>query len=89
MAVSRDYAKRQWVLRRCQHARHEVLDGLAATDESASLPDQMIEWLFATGRTTHVLLVAGLKNPTVRRRYMAVRDLLAEYGQLAFYETLL
>ena len=88
MAVSRDYAKRQWVRRCCEHARHKVLDGLAA-DESASLPDHMIEWLFAAGRTTHVLLVAGLQNQTVRRRGMAVWELLAEYGQLASYETLL
>jgi hypothetical protein len=39
--------------------------------------------------TTHVLLVAGLKNPTVRRRYAAVRELLADYGRLEFHETLL
>jgi len=38
---------------------------------------------------THVLLVAGLKNPTVRRRYMAAQELLAGYGLLGFYETLL
>lgn len=36
-----------------------------------------------------MLLVAGLKNPTVRRRYVAARELLAEYGHLHFYETLL
>jgi hypothetical protein len=36
-----------------------------------------------------MLLVAGLKNPTVRRRYVATLELLAEYGHLDFYETLL
>jgi hypothetical protein len=46
-------------------------------------------WLFATGVTTHVLLVAGLKNPTVRQRYVATRELLADYGRVDFYETLL
>jgi hypothetical protein len=46
-------------------------------------------WLFGTGVTTHVLLVAGLKNPTVRRRYLAARELLAEYGRLEFYEPLI
>jgi len=84
--VSHGYAKRQWVRRRCEHARHEVPDGLTATDKSASLSDHMIEWLFVTGRTTHVLLMAELQNPTVRRRYIAVQELLAGYGQLAFYE---
>lgn len=88
-AVSCDYARREWVRRRCDHARHEVLIGLAALDEPGSFPDRVTSWLFATGRTTHILLVAGLSNPTVRRRYVAARELLAEYGQLAFYETLL
>ncbi len=58
-------------------------------DETAPFPDQAIGWLFPTGVTTHVLLVAGLKNPTVRQRYVAVRELLADYGHLDFHETLL
>jgi len=88
-AVSRDYAKRQWVSRRCEHARRRVLEGLASLDESDPFHDQVIGWIFPTGVTTHVLLVAGLQNPTVRRRYGAVRQLLAEYRHLGFYETLL
>jgi hypothetical protein len=36
-----------------------------------------------------VLLVAGLRNPTVRQRYLAARELLSVYGHLEFYETLL
>lgn len=28
----------------------------------------------------HILLVATLRNPAVRRRYVAVREALAEYG---------
>jgi hypothetical protein len=88
-AVSRDFPKRPWVRVRCEHARRRVLEGLAALDGSAPLPDQVIGWLFPTGVTTHVLLTAGLRNPTVRKRYAAVRDLLADYGHLAFHETLL
>jgi hypothetical protein len=45
--------------------------------------------LFAAGITTHVLLVAGLRNPTVRARYAAVRELLADYDRVEFQETLL
>jgi len=51
--------------------------------------DQVTSCVFSAGLTTHILLVAGLKNPTVRRRYKAVRDLLAEYGHLEFHESLL
>ena len=88
-AVSKDYAKRPWVRRRCEHARDKVLRHLQSLNESAPFHDQVTAWLFATGVTTHVLLVAGLKNPTVRRRYVATRALLAEYDRLDFHETLL
>ncbi len=88
-AVSREYAKRRWVSGRCKHARDKILSYLESLDASALLHDQVIAWLFAAGITTHVLLVAGLKNPTVRQRYVAARELLAEYGFLEFYETLL
>lgn len=88
-AVSRDYAERRWVYKRCEHARANVLRHLRSLDESEPFHDEVTAWLFATGVTTHVLLVAGLKNPTVRRRYAAARELLAEYDFLDFYETLL
>ena len=88
-AVSRDYAKRQWVYRRCEHARDKVLRNLRGVNESEPFHDQVAPWLFAAGVTTHMLLVAGLKNPTVRRRYVATRELLADYGHLDFYEILL
>ena len=87
-AVSKDYAKRQWVYRRCQHARDKILGGFSL-HEPDPVPDRVVAWLFPAGITTHVLLVAGLKNPTVRRRYEAARELLADYGHLDFYHTLL
>ena len=88
-AVSKDYAKRRWVYKRCEHARSKVMMHLQGLSESDPFHDQVTHWLFATGVTTHVLLVAGLKNPTVRTRYMAVRELLADYGLSDFYNTLL
>ena len=87
-AVARDYAKRRWVYRRCEHARDKLLRGYGL-NESDPFPDQVVAWLFPAGITTHVLLLAGLQNPTVRRRYVAARDLLADYGHPEFYETLL
>jgi hypothetical protein len=88
-AVSRDYAKRQWVRRRCANARDKILRYLRSTNEEAALYAQVIACLFAAGITTHVLLVAGLRNPTVRTRYVAVRGLLADNGHVEFHETLL
>ncbi|MGH3086265.1 MAG: hypothetical protein ACRDSJ_02960 [Rubrobacteraceae bacterium] len=87
--VSGDYAKRRWVYKRCEHARDNVLRFLRSLNESEPFHDQVTAWLFATGVTTHVLLAAGLKNPTVRKRYAATRELLEEYRHLDFYEALL
>lgn len=89
-AVSRDFAKRQWVVRRCEHARSRIATLLRQLNEAAApFHDQVTTWLFATGITTHVLLTAGLRNPTVRLRYVAARDLLADYGRLDVYPALL
>lgn len=87
--VARDFAERPWVLARCTAAMDRVRAWLNGIDESAPLPAQVTSWLFGTGVTTHVLLVAGLRNPTVRRRYAAVRDLLGEHGRLDQHESLL
>jgi len=88
-AVAKEFAMRRWVYKRCEQARDKVLRYLESIDDTAPLHDQVTSWLFATGVTSHLLLVAGLRAPTVKRRYLAVRELLAEYGRLDFYETLL
>jgi len=88
-AVAREYAERQWVLARCEDIQQKLLRNLDSLSAEAPFHDQVTAWLFGTGLTTHLLLVAALRNPTVRKRYLALRDLLADYGHLAFYETLL
>jgi hypothetical protein len=87
--VAQQYAQRRWVYARCADARTKVLRNLQSLDATAPFHDQVLAWLFGTGVTTHILLAAGLKNPTVRKRYSAVRDLLAEYEHSDFYEPLL
>jgi len=87
--VAKDYTKREWVIKRCQHAEYKVRQNLSGLDESAPFHDQAMAWLFGAGVTTHILLTAGLKNPTVRRRYLAVRELLVEYSLRALYPSLL
>ncbi|MGA8596288.1 MAG: hypothetical protein WB676_16355 [Bryobacteraceae bacterium] len=88
-SVSRDYNKRQWVRQRCTNARDKILGYLRSIKEEAALHDQVIASLFEAGITTHVLLVAGLRNPTVRARYVTLRETLADYGYVEFHETLL
>ena len=86
--VGREFARREWVRRRCGNARDRVINGFPLR-ESDPLPVAVNGWLFPAGVTTHILLVAGLRNPTVRTRYQAVRVLLDGYGQSAIYGPLL
>lgn len=86
--VGREFARRPWVRQRCGQARDKVKSGFPLR-ESDPLPIATNGWLFPAGVTTHILLVAGLRNPTVRKRYQTTRELLSEYGQLDTYETLL
>ena len=88
-AVAAEFARRQWVYRRCESARSKILAFLNSVNEDAPFHDNVTSWLFGTGVTTHVLLTAGLRNPTVRKRYLAARDLLADYGRSDDYEPLL
>ncbi|MBO1513275.1 hypothetical protein I7822_16620 [Metabacillus sp. BG109] len=87
--VSRHFAEELWVRRRCENARQKVEIGLRAIDISAPLHDQVMSWMFPGGVTTHVLLLAALRNPTVRLRYLAAREVLMEYGYDSLYEDLL
>ncbi|PZE21105.1 hypothetical protein [Paenibacillus xerothermodurans] len=87
--VSRQFAERDWVQRRCHNVLHKIESGLHGIDTSAPMYDQVTAWLFPTGVTTHVLLVAALRNPTVRLRYLAAREVLNEYGHDGLYPELL
>lgn len=88
-AVARDYARRRWVVERCESTRDNILRYLRLLGEPGPFHDAVTNWLFATGNTTLMPLVAGLRNPTVRKRYAASRELLADYGRRDFYDTLL
>ncbi|TBL74607.1 hypothetical protein [Paenibacillus thalictri] len=87
--ISPRFADRYWVRRRCADAMHKIQRGLQSLDASAPLSDQVLSWLFPTGITTHVVLAAALRNPTIRLRYLAAREVLNDYSYDAFYEELL
>jgi hypothetical protein len=87
--VSRHFAEQEWVRRRCENARQKIENGLRSIDPSAPWHEQVTAWLFPTGVTTHVLLVAALRNPTVRLRYLAAHEVLEEYGHTSLYLDLL
>lgn len=83
------YACRHWVRRRCKAAAAIAAARLQPPDRSAALHERVTAWLFGTSLTALILLLAGLRAPTVRRRYAEVRDLLFEHNRLDFHEQLL
>ncbi|MCC3371944.1 hypothetical protein [Cohnella sp. REN36] len=87
--VSRHFAERVWVRRRCENVLQSIERGLGSLDPSAPWHDLVTSWLFPTGVTTHLLLVAALRNPTVRKRYLAAHQVLQAYGRTNEYPHLL
>lgn len=87
--VAREFAKRRWVEARCLDARTKVEVGLTSLPTSMALHDQVLTWVFPTGVLTQILLVAGLRNPTVRRRYEETLHLLTTYARLDLHDALL
>ena len=83
------FAEPAWVRRRCDAALAGSAGWLAQVDPSAPWHDQVTTWLFGTGVTCHVLLVAALRNPTVRLRYLRARQVLAEHGRGDLYAEML
>ncbi|MGK8488022.1 hypothetical protein [Nocardia asiatica] len=87
--VAESFADIRWVRERCRGAVRHSEQFLARLAPSAPLHEQVTCWLFGTGVMAHVLLVAALRNPTVRLRYQAVRQVLGDYGMPERYEGLL
>lgn len=87
--VSAEFAKPEWITKRCIDARSRARNFLEMFRTNTELHDQVTSLFFAAGVTTHMLLVAAGANPTIRRRYVACRKILAQHHQLALHEQLL
>lgn len=83
------FATRASVERRVASATARLERNLGSLSPDRTFPDNVMAWLFGTGITTHVLLVAGLRNPTVRKRYLAAGELLDDVGMPEVYPWLL
>lgn len=87
--VRRVFADPAVVRDRYADVLHRMDGRLAAVERAGSWPERLLLWLFAASLPTQVLLVAGLRNPTVRLRYRAVRTLLDDRGLADHYPELL
>lgn len=87
--VSERFAQPEWVRVRCENVYRKILRGTGSYREDLPLLDNINCWLFPTGILTHAILVAALRNPTVRLRYLRCRAVLEAWNRLDVYEALL
>ncbi|RXZ01895.1 hypothetical protein [Fictibacillus sp. S7] len=87
--VSTKLAQKKWVLTRCEDARKRVETGFNSISSKVPLHEQVMSFLFGSGVTTHILLVAALRNPTIRLRLVKAKEVLENYRLEGFYEELL
>jgi hypothetical protein len=87
--VAREYPRRIWVRRRSEHARSSVEDVLTWLNPTAPIHDQVFTLLLALALSSHVVLVADLKNPTIRKCLVVLKDVLTAYCHESLHERVL
>lgn len=87
--VAAHFADPALVRARCQNVRDKITIALGGLDATLPWHDQVTNWLFPTGVAAHLILVAALRNPTVRLRYLRAREALADFGLSQCYPGLL
>jgi hypothetical protein len=88
-AISATFDRAFAIRTRYEDAIAKIERQLNAIDPSVSWPDQVLSWMFPTSVTTHVILVAARRNPTVRLRYLAAKGVLHEIDCDDLYEQFL
>lgn len=85
----RNFSDPYYIQQRIEHALSNSANYFERSKKDLPLHERVSCWLFARGVLAQVLLVAGLKNPTVRKRYLDARVLLEHHREEGFFEELL
>jgi hypothetical protein len=88
-AIAPFFHRPEAIVARSDNAMDRIRNGLAGIDAAAAWQQQVMGWMFSTSITAHVVLVAALRNPTVRLRYAAARAVLLGLGRSDLYDELL
>lgn len=81
-AVARDYARRRWVLARCEHEKDRFSHCLAAMRQADECAELAIHLLVAFVYVTGIIAVACLRQPTNRRSLILMQELLAPQDRM-------
>lgn len=87
--IGREFAKACWVRQRCSQARDRARERVLGFRGADALHDRVTTLFFGAGLCPHMILVADLANPTIRRRYIASGSVLKRYHRLDLHEQLL
>jgi hypothetical protein len=87
--VAAEFSKRHWVERRIDDACANCDGYVSKVEGAATEYHAFLIWLWAAGILAHVVLAAGRRNPTVRKRYVLARQVLERAGRLDLHEELL
>jgi hypothetical protein len=77
--VAREFTRRKWVRARAEHAREFPPAILGGVTPGAPPHDRVYTWLLAVCLLTHPVLVADLRNPTIRKCLVTFEDVVARY----------
>ncbi|MEU7176203.1 hypothetical protein ABZ949_32510 [Micromonospora tulbaghiae] len=87
--VAAGFADPVWVRARCAGVRRRIEAGLRAVDAEPPTAEQVLAWVFPTSLLAVWPAVAGLVDPTVRRRYVRAEGVLSRFGFADRYPGLL
>jgi hypothetical protein len=80
-AVGKHYARREWVLARCEYEKRGVSEHLEEMRQADLPADVGLHLLFALGYVAGSVAVAHLRQPTHRRCGILMRELLEPLGK--------
>ncbi len=87
--VMENYAGHAWIRKRCEQAFSELKRSLTMMNETQAIHDQVSSWVFTLIFLAHLFLVADLRNPTMRKCLVSVRETLSRYRLMPQFETML
>lgn len=87
--IDREYATPHWVQQRCSQARIRAQQRVTGFRDEKALHDKVTTLFFGAGLCPHMILVADLANPTIRRRYVASGLVLKRRSNPDLHERLL
>ena len=70
------FTSSEMVTMRLHDMRHRIYSGLAVNSSHLSQPEQVMNWLFPATLATHMPLVAACAPLTVRKRFLAAKQVM-------------